>query len=40
VTWTQQGNDAMQAVNERVGFRPGKVSITVEGPAAVPAHPV
>ena len=40
VTWTQQGNDAMQAVNERVGFRPGKVSITVEGPVAVPAHPV
>jgi len=31
VTWTQQGNDAMQAVNERVGFRPGHVSITVEG---------
>ena len=31
VTWTQQGNDAMQAVNERVGFRPGEVSITVEG---------
>lgn len=31
VTWTQQGNDAMQAVNERVGFLPGEVSITVEG---------
>jgi mycothiol synthase len=31
VTWTQQGNDAMQAVNERVGFRRGAVSITVEG---------
>ena len=40
VTWTQQGNDAMQAVNERVGFRPGHVSITVEGPVAVPARPV
>jgi mycothiol synthase len=40
VTWTQQGNDAMQAVNERVGFRPGHVSITVEGPVAAPAHPV
>ena len=40
VTWTQQGNGAMQAVNERVGFRPGHVSITVEGPVAAPAHPV
>jgi mycothiol synthase len=32
VTWTQDGNDAMQAVNDRLGFRPGAVSITVEGP--------
>ncbi len=32
VTWTQQGNDAMQAVNLKAGFRPGHVSITVEGP--------
>lgn len=32
VTWTQQGNDAMQAVNLNAGFRPGLVSITVEGP--------
>lgn len=40
VTWTQQGNDAMQAVNERVGFRPGEVSITVEAPVAVPARSV
>jgi RimJ/RimL family protein N-acetyltransferase len=40
VTWTQQGNDAMQAVNDRVGFRPGLVSITVEGPVAVPAQPM
>jgi GNAT superfamily N-acetyltransferase len=40
VTWTQQGNDPMQAVNERVGFRPGHVSITVEGPVAVPPRPV
>ena len=35
VTWTQQHNDAMQAVNERLGFRPGHVSITVEGPVVV-----
>jgi GNAT superfamily N-acetyltransferase len=34
VTWTQDGNEAMQAVNEGVGFRPGKISITVEGPLA------
>ena len=32
VTWTQDGNAAMQAVNESVGFGPGKISITVEGP--------
>jgi GNAT superfamily N-acetyltransferase len=30
-TWTQNGNDAMQAVNERVGYRPGHVAITVRG---------
>jgi GNAT superfamily N-acetyltransferase len=30
VTWTQTGNDAMQAVNVAAGFRPGHVSITVE----------
>jgi mycothiol synthase len=32
VTWTQDGNRAMQAVNEAVGFRRGKISITVEWP--------
>ena len=32
VTWTQDGNAAMQAVNEGVGFRPGNILITVEGP--------
>ena len=32
VTWTQTGNEAMQAVNVAAGFRPGQVSITVEGP--------
>jgi len=32
VTWTQQGNAAMQAVNEKVGYRPGQVSITLSGP--------
>ena len=31
VTWTQDGNDAMQAVNEAVGFRRGRIAITVEG---------
>ena len=31
VTWTQDRNEAMQTVNDRVGFRQGKVSITVEG---------
>lgn len=30
VTWTQDGNKAMQAVNLRAGFRPGTVSLTVE----------
>jgi mycothiol synthase len=30
VTWTQTGNDAMQAVNVAAGFRSGHVSITVE----------
>jgi len=34
VTWTQNGNEAMQAVNEGVGFRTGKISITVEGALA------
>lgn len=32
VTWTQQGNAAMQAVNDKVGYRPGHVSITLCGP--------
>ena len=32
VTWTQTGNDAMQAVNVAAGFRPGQVSITLERP--------
>lgn len=31
-TWTQDGNAAMQAVNERVGYRPGLVSVTLRGP--------
>jgi mycothiol synthase len=34
VTGTQDGNKAMQAVNVGVGFRPGKIWITVEGPLA------
>ena len=32
VTWTQTGNDPMQAVNVAAGFRPGHVSITLERP--------
>ncbi len=32
VTWTQTGNEAMQAVNLAVGFRVGQVSITLERP--------
>jgi GNAT superfamily N-acetyltransferase len=32
VTWTQGGNDGMQAVNERAGFLPGAVSLTLEAP--------
>lgn len=32
VTWTQQGNAAMQAVNAGVGFRPGVETITMRGP--------
>lgn len=34
VTWTQDGNRAMQGVNQAVGFGPGKISLTVEGPLA------
>lgn len=29
-TWTQRGNDDMRALNERLGFRYGHVSVTVE----------
>src|SRR5215475_12175588 len=29
-TWTQRGNDAMRALNERLGYRYGTVSIRVE----------
>jgi mycothiol synthase len=32
VTWTQTGNDAMQAVNLRAGFRTRRIAITVEAP--------
>ncbi len=34
VTWTQTGNDAMQAVNLAAGFRTGQVSITLEAALA------
>jgi GNAT superfamily N-acetyltransferase len=32
VTWTQRGNDAMRATNERLGYVYGEVSITVRAP--------
>jgi len=32
VTWTQEGNAAMKAVNSRVGFCPGVEAITMRGP--------
>jgi mycothiol synthase len=35
-TWTQRGNDAMRALNERLGYRYGMVSIRVEGPLPLP----
>jgi mycothiol synthase len=31
-TWTQQGNARMRAVNERLGYRYGRVSIRLESP--------
>jgi RimJ/RimL family protein N-acetyltransferase len=31
-TWTQQGNEQMRAVNERLGYRYGIVSIRLESP--------
>jgi GNAT superfamily N-acetyltransferase len=44
VTWTQRGNDALQRVNERLGYVHGSVSVTVRGPlpegtAAAPRPP-
>ena len=33
VTFTQQGNEAMQAVNERLGYRPRPAWVTMKGPA-------
>jgi GNAT superfamily N-acetyltransferase len=32
VTWTQTGNEGMQAVNERLGYRVDSVSLTVRAP--------
>jgi len=32
-TWTQNGNDAMRAANDRVGYRSGHIAITVRGPS-------
>jgi mycothiol synthase len=32
VTWTQAGNAEMQALNARLGYRDGGVSVTVRGP--------
>jgi mycothiol synthase len=35
-TWTQTGNEAMQRLNEKLGYRPRMISITVRGP--IPAR--
>ncbi|MEP7022956.1 MAG: GNAT family N-acetyltransferase [Actinomycetota bacterium] len=35
-TWTQRGNDDMRAVNERLGYTYGAVSIRVEAPLPLP----
>lgn len=35
-TWTQQGNDDMRAVNEKLGYRYGEVSIRVRAPLPLP----
>ena len=32
ITWTQEGNDGMRAVNERLGYVYGSVTITVRAP--------
>lgn len=31
-TWTQTGNEAMQRLNEKLGYRPRAIAITVRGP--------
>ena len=35
-TWTQAGNADMRALNERLGYRLGRESITVRGPLPLP----
>ena len=35
-TWTQTGNEAMQRLNEKLGYRSRMISITVRGP--IPAR--
>ena len=35
-TWTQTGNADMRALNERLGYRTGRGSITVRGPLPLP----
>jgi GNAT superfamily N-acetyltransferase len=37
LTWTQKGNDGMRAVNERLGYAYGSVSITVRAGLGAPA---
>jgi GNAT superfamily N-acetyltransferase len=36
-TWTQTGNENMQAVNEKLGYRTGHVSISLRRPLPLPA---
>ncbi|MDT5043456.1 MAG: mycothiol synthase [Actinoplanes sp.] len=38
-TWTQQGNNDMRAVNEKLGYRYGAVSIRVRAPLPLPGPP-
>lgn len=37
VTWTQRGNEAMRAVNERLGYEYGPVTVTVSRALPLPA---
>jgi len=38
-TWTQEGNDNMRAVNERLGYVTRDVSVTLRAPLPLPEAP-